>query len=660
MIEPTAPPMADPWIGRVIDSRYRVIERIGRGGMGSVYKVEHVRMGKIAALKLLHPELGQEPTLAARFRQEAEAISRLNHPNIVQVFDFSQVGDTLYLVMEYLAGENLGVLLRRQGAWPMSRCVRVLAQVCDALSEAHATGIIHRDLKPENIQVARTQSGQDLVKVVDFGLSKMIDREQPEAMETRRGTLVGTPHYMSPEQIRGLPIDVRCDIYSLGAVTYRMLTGQHVFSAPTPVAVLTKHMSEPVVPPSRVAPEGAVPAAVDAVVLCALAKEREERYPSAQLFKEALLGAANRSLAEAVATSPTLRPPSGTTPAATGPALPERRGADQVDDIPLLPGRTLGTDPEAARFTRGLRRGRVLRGGLLLAALGALGGAFYWYAIRRPNTLAPTREREPNDMPAEATLLRPGQPVSGLLGKRLSDAESDRDWYRLVVAGAAAQQLTAQVSALPNMDLALELYDGRGQRQAAADAAGAGLGEMIPAWPVTTGSYYLLVREVWRVGRSPTENVTDQYRLEVALAMQPANWELEPNDAEGNANPLAIGATVDGLLGSAADEDTYRVDVPHPRLVGEVSAVAGVDLVVEIWRQGSTKRKLIDAHGSGASEAISGIRAHLARPIFIRVRRKDQRKSLEQAPASLDAPYRLRVWPKGTAAPTRARPDTRS
>ncbi|MBK8479638.1 MAG: serine/threonine protein kinase [Proteobacteria bacterium] len=657
MIEPTAPPAADPWIDRVIDSRYRVIERIGRGGMGSVYKVEHVRMGKIAALKLLHRELGQEPAVAARFRQEAEAISRLNHPNIVQVFDFGQIGDTLYLVMEYLSGENLGVLLRRQGAWPLARCVRVLAQVCDALSEAHATGIIHRDLKPENIQIARTQSGQDLVKVVDFGLSKMIDREQ-DAMETRRGALVGTPHYMSPEQIRGLPIDLRCDIYSLGAVTYRMLTGQHVFAAPTPLAVLTKHMSEAVVPPSQLVPAGAVPRAVDHVVICALAKEREQRYASTQQFKDALLGAANRAVGDDSA-APALPQPSDASDLDRRVELPERRRADQLDALPLIGGQTLGTDPETALFARGLRRARLLRGALLLGTLALLGGAFYRYAIRQPAALAPLREHEPNDTPADATLLRPGQPVTGLLGQRLSAAESDRDWYRLVVVGSAAQQLTAQVSALPNMDLTLELYDGRGQRLAAADSAGHGLGELLPAWPVTTGSYYLLVREVWHVGRIPTENVTDTYRLEAALATPPAPWELEPNDAEGSANSLAVGTTVEGLLGSTSDEDTYRVEVPHPRLVGEVSAIAGVDLVVEIWRQGSARHKIIDAHGKGASELISGIRAHRERPIFVRVRRKDQRKRLEEAPMGLDQPYRLRVWPKDAAPPRRTRRDAR-
>lgn len=654
MIDPTAPPSPDPWLGRVIDGRYRVLERIGRGGMGSVYKVEHVRMGKIAALKLLHRELSQEPALATRFRQEAEAISRLNHPNIVQVFDFSQVGDTLYLVMEYLAGENLGVLLRRQGAWPLARCVRVLAQVCDALSEAHATGIIHRDLKPENIQIARTQSGQDLVKVVDFGLSKMIDGEQ-DAGETRRGALVGTPHYMSPEQIRSLPLDARCDIYGLGAVTYRMLTGQHVFAAPTPVGVLSKHMSAPVVPPSVAAPDSAIPPAVDEVVLCALAKEREHRYASAQQFKEALLGAVNQALSEAAASTAQLPAISGSASAAS-PERPERRHADQLDAPALLRGRTLGTDPEAAHFARHLRRRGWLRGGSILALSSLLGAVVYWYALREAPRVAPATEREPNDMPADATLLRVGQPVSGQVGKRLSDAESDRDWYRLVVAGAATQQLTVQLSALPNMDLTLELYDGRGQRLVAADAAGPGLGELLAAWPVTAGSYYLLVRELWRVGHSPTENVTDRYRLDAALTQAPPHWEMEPNDAEGNAHPLAVGVTVEGLLGSTSDEDTYRVDPPHPALLGQVSAIPGVDLVLEIWREGSAKRKLIDAQGHGAAEAISGIRAHRLRPIFIRLRRKDQRKSLQQAPAGLDQPYRLRVWPKTATPAPRAAP----
>ena len=282
----------DRLVGATVDGRYRVIGKIGAGGMGAVYKVEHLAMGKLAAMKVLHPSLTQDREVAQRFKREAEAVSRLSSPNTVQVFDFGESGGSMYLVMELVKGEDLGAILRRDGPMPFARLAPMLIQICEALSEAHEAGIVHRDLKPENLFVSRARDGRDVVKVLDFGLAKLRDSEELNQV-TARGSLIGTPFYMSPEQIRADELDARSDIYSLGALMYRVLTGVHPFTAPTPVAVLTQHLTEELVPPSRRKPELHIAPRVEAIVMKAMAKRQEERYASADELKAALAEAAS-------------------------------------------------------------------------------------------------------------------------------------------------------------------------------------------------------------------------------------------------------------------------------------------------------------------------------------------------------------------------------
>src|SRR6185503_13598104 len=164
----------DPWLGKVVDSRYRVIDVLGRGGMGVVYKIEHQRMGKIAAMKVLHRDLAGDKEVITRFRREAEAVSKLTHPNTVQVFDFGTAQGALYLVMEYVRGEDLANIVRTSGPQPFARVAPVFMQVCEALAEAHELGIVHRDLKPENILVTHAKDGRDHAKVLDFGLAALV------------------------------------------------------------------------------------------------------------------------------------------------------------------------------------------------------------------------------------------------------------------------------------------------------------------------------------------------------------------------------------------------------------------------------------------------------------------------------------------------------
>jgi serine/threonine-protein kinase len=323
----------DPLIGQVVSDRYRLTGLIGRGGMGAVYKAEHVALGKPLAVKILHGTLGQRKEVLQRFRREAEAASKLMHIHTVQVFDYGHWRGLTYLVMEHLRGADLSSVIRTDGRLPWPRALSIVAQVCDSLSEAHAMGIVHRDLKPENILLVPRAGHPDFVKVVDFGLAKVRDEKGQATLDTTGdGSLLGTPFYMAPEQIRGEPVDARTDIYAIGGVLYRCLTGLPPFEAPTPFAVLTKHLSDTLVPPSRRVEDAAIPPPVDAVVLKAMARDAAGRYRTADEMRQActdLLAALAPSAATPAyvpaipAATPTLQPPGAPpVPAPPVPAAP--------------------------------------------------------------------------------------------------------------------------------------------------------------------------------------------------------------------------------------------------------------------------------------------------------------------------------------------------
>ncbi|HYJ10532.1 MAG TPA: serine/threonine-protein kinase, partial [Polyangiaceae bacterium] len=280
--------LADPLIGVVVAERYRIKEPIGRGGMGVVYRVEHARIGKLMALKLLTGELTRDPQQVARFKREAQLMSRLSHPNTVQVFDFGASDGLVYLAMEFLKGEDLGHLIRRVGPLGVTRTLKIVIQACSSLGEAHQIGMVHRDLKPENIIVMQGAEDEDVIKVLDFGLAKL--REGGELSEvTSRGAIVGTPYYMSPEQIRGDDVGPESDVYSLGALTYACLTGTVVFDAHTPMGVLTKHLTELPQSPSQRFPDLKIPTSVSQLVMATLEKDPKKRLRSVVDLQQALV-----------------------------------------------------------------------------------------------------------------------------------------------------------------------------------------------------------------------------------------------------------------------------------------------------------------------------------------------------------------------------------
>ncbi len=284
----------DPFIGRqLLDGQFEVLQKIGSGGMGSVYKSSQPAMNRMVAIKILHPKLANRKDLASRFRREARAMSQLTHPNTVKVFSYGELEEdgSLYIVMEMLEGRNLNQAIRKDGRMHVEKAVSLLVQVCSALQEAHELGIVHRDLKPENIFLC-TQGGlHDFPKVLDFGLAKVTEQQmQPGSLIlTQEGMVFGTPEFMSPEQAQGRTLDARSDIYSLAVILYEALTGKLPFVSRTPMEFIQKHVSEPIIPLGERVPGLEFPTGLAEVVAKALAKKPAQRYQSAAEFASALL-----------------------------------------------------------------------------------------------------------------------------------------------------------------------------------------------------------------------------------------------------------------------------------------------------------------------------------------------------------------------------------
>ncbi len=276
----------DPHLGTTIGN-YQILEKLGEGGMGTVYKAHHPSLGRYAAVKLLRPEYARDAEVLRRFFDEARSVNLIKHQHILEVFDLGQTKDgTAYLIAELLEGEDLQHRLKRQGRLSVKELQEIFLQVCGALSAAHEAGIVHRDLKPDNLFLCRREGRDDFVKIVDIGIAKL---SQPGggAGQTRTGMVMGTPHYMSPEQANGSrPVEARSDLYSLGVILYCCLSGAPPFQADTLTGVLMKHILEKPKPLRAVAPD--VPAALEALVMRLLKKEPEQRFPSAAAVGEAL------------------------------------------------------------------------------------------------------------------------------------------------------------------------------------------------------------------------------------------------------------------------------------------------------------------------------------------------------------------------------------
>ena len=271
----------DPLIGKVVRGRYRVLEKLGEGGMGTVYLAEQIAINRKVALKILHPDYARDQEFVRRFRQEAKLAAALNHRNIITVFDFDQADDgSLYIVMEYVAGKSLSGLIQ-DGPINLRRVMRLGVQIAEGLRAAHVAGVIHRDIKPENIMVV----GEEEIKLMDFGIARLTNTEAATRL-TRSGMIMGTPTYMAPEQIEGGEVGEATDIYAFGIVLYEMLSGRVPFTAPTPGAILIKHLQEVPAPLRKLRKE--IPISLEKVVKQALEKKPAQRQKSMNEIVESL------------------------------------------------------------------------------------------------------------------------------------------------------------------------------------------------------------------------------------------------------------------------------------------------------------------------------------------------------------------------------------
>jgi serine/threonine protein kinase len=371
-------------VGQVLADRYRVVRLIGEGGMGQVYEAQHVNINKRFAIKLLRPEIVSNPEAVARFRQEAWSASSIGHDNIIEIEDFATLpSGAVYLAMEFLSGQSLAERMRGEPKLTFAESLEICLQVGSGLGAAHEKSIVHRDMKPENIFLAQ-KHGRVVAKILDFGIAKVSGADGNKSL-TRTGTIFGTPHYMSPEQALGRPLDHRSDIYSVGVIMYELFTGRVPFEAESFMGILTKHITTAPIPPRQLSP--ALSADVELVILRAMAKEPDERYQTMELLSADL-----SSIAEAHAPELLSRPLPGRTP--SGPM--GTAGAARLTPLPSLHRPPSGVTPLASlsgpmtpaptplpvNDSPPKSRAGVVIGGLVALALA--GAAVVFFALPKP------------------------------------------------------------------------------------------------------------------------------------------------------------------------------------------------------------------------------------------------------------------------------------
>ncbi len=272
----------DPLIGATLNNRYQLEAVLGEGGMSTVYKARHLLLKRDVAIKIIREHLSMDQESCQRFQREAQATGALNHPNIVSIHEYctSESGQ-LYMVMDYLAGQSLSDVLAERHRLSSEDALFIFQQICQALMHAHERGVVHRDLKPSNVMLLKSPDGGLQVKVVDLGLARFLPHSGKEMHRlTAAGELVGSPFYMSPEQIRDEPLDARSDIYSFGCLMYETLTGTCPFVDNNPIAILSMHLYDPPLPFLRVCPDSHIPKYLESIVFKAMEKDRLKRYQS--------------------------------------------------------------------------------------------------------------------------------------------------------------------------------------------------------------------------------------------------------------------------------------------------------------------------------------------------------------------------------------------
>lgn len=591
-LDPEVEAERSAYVGKLIDDRYLVKSLIGRGGMGAVYRVEQIHLRKDMAIKLLHENLVARKQLVSRFTREARAISRLSSPHTVMVYDFGRWGEVFYLVMEILEGEPLDTILADNGPMGAERTTAILLQMCDSLQEAHEHGIVHRDLKPENVMLLESGPHPDFVKILDFGLAKVEDVDDPYTIHSQKD-IFGTPFYMSPEQIRAGEVDGRSDLYAVGALAFRMLTGKQIFGHErSTFDILKAHLMEPAPLMNDVAPELKIPDALETIVQKALEKDPDKRFGSMKELAEALVDARKRGFT------------GGKRPVRTKAAAhaPEASALDHAPtpyaeaDAESAAEKQLALDDEA--LGRHVRRGKFARGLLFLGVSAAILGAIALGAVGLGKS-GVGEDQEPNDMPAQATPVDADGNARGTIGQRRSAEAGDRDCYRL--PKGKDDDLSIEVSPVPNMDLELRLHDSDGRSLGVFDHAGPGQGEIVRHFDTRRAPTVVCIGEKLAAGQVAGESLSDTYQLHIRRRARQGPMEQEPNE-EAGADALPGGLSLVGALDGPRDVDVFRVD---ERLDGKVLRV-----VVESKDQrslGGMRLALLDAGGKVlATEVLRG------------------------------------------------------
>jgi eukaryotic-like serine/threonine-protein kinase len=310
--------VSDTLIGMMFDRRYRILRKLGSGGMANVYLAEDEELGRRVAIKILNDRHASDDQFVERFRREAKNAAGLSHPNIVSIYDRGEAEGTYYIAMEYLEGRSLKERIVAEGPPPIPTAIEIARQILRAVGFAHRRGIVHRDIKPHNVLLVHDGPGDERFKVTDFGISRTAASQMTEA-----GSIVGTAQYLSPEQARGAPVDQRSDVYSVGVVLYELLTGKLPFTGETPLEIAMKHLSEIPTAPSELRRE--VPADLDMIVLRALAKDPADRFESAEAMERELARVAGGGAVTAETAEAATAVLSGAGLADTAPTMVSRR-----------------------------------------------------------------------------------------------------------------------------------------------------------------------------------------------------------------------------------------------------------------------------------------------------------------------------------------------
>ncbi len=564
----TSDTLDGPLREQLIDNRYRVLEKLGEGGMGAVYKVEHVRMGKLAALKLMRPDHAVDKALKGRFLQEARIVARLSHPNTVQVFDSGELDDGgLFIAMEYVPGKDLAWHLKAHGPMSEGQAANIGVQLLASLQEAHEAGIVHRDLKPANVMlVRRRKSGDDQVKLLDFGIAKL---HEAEGRKSTTGDFIGTPAYMSPEQIRGESLDARSDLYSLGCLLFELVTGRQPFDGPTPISILTQHYEAPIPRITDVKADANVSPAFQAVLDRAMAKKAVDRWPDAEAMRVAL-----EQLQKSLGSKPA-----------------------EYTPMPVELADKMLSREDFDSFERKIRVQRAVAPIVALLVLGVAGlAAVHWWKSESIEVVSGA-EVEPNDQPDQATRIPLGTAVQGSIGASTSDG--DRDLYvtnvaagphRLSLTGVADLNLTLEVLQLDRVQKEDGATVEKLVRKLWLDDVSLGEGERVDGLNLAEGLVYLRVQErafCTEPNRPSREKSLVPYTLLLEPMRTEGVTELEPDDTTSTAQPLPLTRAVTAWTGPSVELDELsprRPDAPFStadwfRIEGPADATVMVAVV---------------------------------------------------------------------------------